>query len=274
MAWIRTFALMVFLTALFLAIGYYFGGTGGMLLGIVFAGIMNFLAYWYSDRFVLWIYQAKPLDMKKYREIDEMTERLAKKANIPKPRLYYLDTETPNAFATGRSPAKGIVAVTRGLIDKLNDDETEGVIAHEIAHIKNRDTLIQAIAATMAGAITWIGQLFFFGDKENRNIVSYLLLFIVAPLAAMLIRMAISRSREYAADKTGAMLSDPLSLASALEKISKGVKEKPMHGNEATSHMFIINPFSGGIAGLFLTHPSTESRVDRLKSMAKEMKKE
>jgi len=270
MTWLRTFALMVFLTALFLAIGYYFGGTGGMLFGLIFAGLLNFLTYWYSDKFVLWIYQAKPLDEKKYKEINEMTENLAEKANIPKPRLYYLDTDTPNAFATGRSPSKGVVAVTRGLIDKLDESEIEGVIAHEIAHIKNRDTLTQAVAATMAGAITWIGHLFFFGDRENRNIFSYLLLFIVAPLAAMLIRLAISRSREYTADRTGAMLSDPLSLASALDKISKSVKEKPMHGNEATSHMFIINPFSGGVAGLFSTHPPVNERIRRLKEMTKE----
>lgn len=269
MAWLRTFALMVFLTALFLAIGYYFGGTGGMLFGLIFAGLLNFLTYWYSDKFVLWIYQAKPLD-KRYKEIYGMTERLAEKAEIPKPRLFYLDTDTPNAFATGRSPSKGVVAVTRGLIDKLDESEIEGVIAHEIAHIKNRDTLTQAVAATMAGAITWIGHLFFFGNEENRNIFSYLLLFIVAPLAAMLIRMAISRSREYAADRTGAMLSDPLGLASALDKISRNVKEKPMHGNEATSHMFIINPFSGGVAGLFSTHPPVELRIKRLKEMAKE----
>lgn len=270
MSWLKTFTLMAFLTALFLAIGYYFGGTGGMLFGLAFAGIMNFLAYWYSDRFVLWIYKAKPLDTKKHRNIERMTERLAEKAGVPKPRLYYLDTETPNAFATGRSPSKGVVAVTKGLVEKLDDDEIEGVIAHEIAHIKNRDTLTQAMAATMAGAITWIGHLFFFGDRENRNIFSYLLLFIVAPLAAMLIQMAISRSREYAADRTGGAISNPLSLAAALGKISKAAEEKPMRGgNEATAHMFIINPFSaGGVASLFSTHPPVELRIKRLKEMA------
>ncbi|MBI4018065.1 MAG: zinc metalloprotease HtpX [Candidatus Aenigmarchaeota archaeon] len=270
MSWGKTLLLMSFLTALFLGIGYYFGGTGGMLFGLAFAGIMNFLTYWYSDRFVLWIYKAKPLDAKKHKNIEKMAERLADAAGVPKPRLYYLDIDTPNAFATGRSPAKGVVAVTKGLVEKLDDKEVEGVIAHEIAHIKNRDTLTQAMAATMAGAITYMGHLFLFGDRENRNALSYLLLFIAAPIAAMLIRMAISRSREYAADKTGAMISDPLGLASALQKIAGAAKEKPMRGNEATSHMFIINPFSaGGVAGLFSTHPPVEERIRRLKGMAR-----
>ncbi len=261
----RTFILITALTALFLGVGYFFAGTTGMLIGLVVAFITNFLAYWYSDRIVLTMYRAKPLSDAK---IKEMVSRLAAKAGLPEPKLYIADLPVPNAFATGRCPAKAAICVTRGLLDLLKKDEIEGVLAHEMSHIKHRDTLIQTMSATIAGAITWLGYLFWFGDSRNRSIFSYLLLFFLVPIAATLIRMAISRDREFRADKTGAHLSSPFSLASALEKISSIAKKNPIRGNASTSSMFIVNPFSlSGLEALFSTHPPTEERVRRLRGM-------
>ncbi len=262
----RMALLLGLLTALFLAIGYFFAGMAGMTIGLAFAFMMNFFAYFFSDSIVLRMYGAKKLEDKK---INAMIERLAKKAGIPKPKTYIVNMDVPNAFATGRSPKHSAVAVTKGLIDTLNESEIEGVLAHEISHIKNRDTLVQTIAATMAGAISWLAYAFMFGD-EDRNMFSTLLLFVLAPLAATLIQLSISRGREYMADAGGAKLSNPLDLAAALGKISAAAKEKPLRGNAATSHMFIINPFSGSsIAGLFATHPPVEERIARLKEMGK-----
>lgn len=261
---------MGLLTAILLAIGYIFGGIFGVTLGLTIAFATNFLAYWYSDRFVLWMYRAKKLGEKEHRDIHEMVERIAKKAGIPKPPLYYVDMDVPNAFATGRNKNHAAVAVTRGLLEKLDKNEIEAVLAHEIGHVKNRDTLVSTMAATLAGALTWIAYIFFYGDERNRNALSFILLFLLAPLAATLVRLAITRSRELGADRTGAMLSDPLDLASALQKISAAAKAKPLQGNSSTSHLFIVNPFSGGsIAGLFSTHPPVEQRVKLLKAMAK-----
>ncbi len=263
---IRMAVMLALLTGLFLAIGFFFAGTAGMTIGLIFAFMMNFLAYFFSDSIVLRMYGAKKLEDKK---ISAIVEKLAKKAGIPKPKTYIVNMDVPNAFATGRSPKHSAVAVTRGLLDKLNESETEGVLAHEISHIKNRDTLVQTVAATIAGAISWLAYAFMFGD-EDRNIFSTMLLFVLAPLAATLIQLSISRGREYMADAGGAKLSNPLDLASALGKISAAVKEKPSRGNAATSHLFIINPFSGSsVAGLFATHPPVEERVRRLKEMAK-----
>lgn len=266
MSGLRMAAMLGLLTALFLAIGFFFAGMTGMTIGLIFAFMMNFFAYFFSDKIVLRMYGAKKLEDKK---INAMVERLAKKAGIPKPKTYIVGMDVPNAFATGRSPKHAAVAVTKGLMDKLNESEIEGVLAHELSHIKNRDTLVQTIAATIAGAISWLAYAFMFGD-EDRNIFATMLLFILAPLAASLIQMSISRSREYMADDGGAKISSPLDLASALGKISAAAKERPMRGNNATSHLFIVNPFSaGGVVNLFSTHPPIEKRIARLKEMGK-----
>ncbi len=264
---IRSALLLGLLTAIFLAVGYAFAGIAGATIGLVIALVMNFVSYWYSDKIVLWMYRAKKLDDKK---INNIIKKLAEKSAIPVPATYIVETDAPNAFATGRSPKHSAVAVTRGLIERLDDDEIEGVLAHELSHIKNRDTLVSTIAATLAGALTWLAYLFYFGDERERNGLSFILLFILAPLAASLIRLAISRNREYLADQTGAMLSDPMSLASALEKISSYSHGKKMRGNKATAHMFIVNPFSGAsMMELFSTHPPTEKRTAVLRAMAK-----
>ena len=268
MSFIRLALMLGLLTALFLAIGFFFAGVAGMTIGLVIALLMNFMAYWFSDSFVLRLYRAKPYENKKLRN---MIDKLAKKHGIPKPKLYFVDTDVPNAFATGRSPKRSAVAVTRGLMDKLTDDEVEAVLAHELSHVKHRDTLVSTMAATIGGALTWLAYLFWFSsDDKGKNIVSYLLLFILAPLAAMLIRLSITRSREYLADQGGAKISDPMKLASALEKISASVKQNPARGNAAAAHLFIVNPFTASnIASLFSTHPKTEERVKRLREMVK-----
>jgi heat shock protein HtpX len=199
-----------------------------------------------------------------------MLERIAAKASIPKPPLYFVDIPVPNAFATGRNASHAAVAVTSGLVDKLSDKEIEAVLAHEIGHVKNKDTLIATMAATIAGAISWLAYAFYFGNEKNRNALSFVLLFFLAPLAATLVRLAISRSRELSADRTGAMLSNPSDLISALKKISAHAAAHPLQGNSATSHLFIVNPFSGAsLVSLFSTHPSLETRVARLKEMSK-----
>ncbi len=274
MSMLRLVVLLGVMTALFLAIGYFFAGTGGMLIGLVIAFATNFLSYWYSDKFVLMLYNAKRISGSDYPELHSSVARICKKAGLTVPPLYMIDTPLPNAFATGRNPKNAAVAVTKGLLNRLGKSEIEAVLAHEIGHVKNRDILVSTMAATLAGALTWVSHMFLFGgDERNRNAFSYVLIFILAPLAAALIQLAITRSREFGADKTGAVLSDPLDLASTLEKISGYAKHSSLRGNEATAHLFIVNPFTaGGIAGLFSTHPPTESRIERLRIMAKEMK--
>ncbi|MBI5061494.1 MAG: zinc metalloprotease HtpX [Candidatus Aenigmarchaeota archaeon] len=265
MSSLKAVFLLAILTAIFLGIGYFFGGILGMTIGLVIAFSMNFLMFWFSDKIVLAMYRAKKYDNRKIRA---MVEKLSKKADIPVPELYIVDMDVPNAFATGRGPGHSVVAVTRSLADKLDDDEIEGVLAHEINHIKHRDTLVSTMAATIGGAITWIAYLFWFGSDENKNIVSYILLFVLAPIAALLVRLAISRNREYFADRGGAEISTPSGLASALRKISAAAKEKPVGGNHATSHMFIVNPFSGkALIRLFSTHPPIDERIRRLEEM-------
>lgn len=267
MALLRLVFLLGILTAIFLAVGYYFAGIGGMLAGLVLAFVMNFVSYWFSDSIVLRMYRAKKINYTDYPKLRAFPD-LARKANIPVPKLYVVSTNIPNAFATGRSPKKSAVAVTSGLLDSLKKDEVEGVLSHELGHIKNRDTLIQTMAATLAGALTWLAYLFFFGDSRNRNAFSLILLFVLVPLAATLIRMAISRSREYHADRFGASISNPLSLANALEKIAGFVKHSRIEGNNSTSHLFIVNPFTAGdLVNLFSTHPPTEQRIARLRGM-------
>ncbi len=263
---LRTTFLFGVLTAIFLAIGLFFGGTGGMLVALIFSILINFFTYWFSDKIVLMMYRAKPLKSKDTPDLDAILQELSAKAKIPKPSLYIVQMDAPNAFATGRSPKHAAVAVTKGLLSSLSSDEIRSVLAHEISHIKHRDTLLNTMAASIAGALTWLGYLFFFGDERNRNLFSYAILFIAAPLAATLVRMAISRNREFFADHEGAEISDPLDLASALEKISS--HSKPINSNPSTSHMFIVNPFSASVlTKLFSTHPPLNERVARLRGM-------
>ncbi|MBI4162444.1 MAG: zinc metalloprotease HtpX [Candidatus Aenigmarchaeota archaeon] len=267
MAILRTALLLGTLTAIFLLVGYIFAGIAGATIALVLALLLNFVSYWYSDSFVLKLYKAKKYENKK---IQAIIEKIAKKAEIPVPPLYIVDMKVPNAFATGRSPKHSAVAVTKGLMDTLTDEEIEGVLAHEMSHIKNRDTLVSTMAATIAGAISWLAYAFYFSNNEEKSPLSFVFLFILAPFAAMLIQLAVSRSREYGADKTGAMMADPLKLADALEKISASAKSMPIAGNSSTAHLFIINPFrAGALTGLFSTHPSTESRVKILRAMKK-----
>jgi heat shock protein HtpX len=272
---------MGLLTGLFLMIGNAIGGTGGMVIAFMFAIAMNMGAWWFSDSMALRMSGAKEADEADYPDLHRMTEELSARADIPKPRVYVIETDMPNAFATGRSPQKGAVAFTTGIMAMLNRDELAGVLAHELAHIKNRDTLISSIAATMGGAITMLadmamwGMIFggFSGDDEDDGLGSMaggLVMMIVAPIAAMLIQMAISRAREFTADATGAQIAqDPMALASALEKIEAYARggHTQTQLNPATSHMYIIPPMRGGLARLFSTHPDTAERIARLQAM-------
>jgi len=274
MAILRTAALLGLLTAILLAIGFLFAGTGGMTIALIFALMINFLTYWFSDKIVLSMYRAKPTND---RKLNSIVEKVAKEAGIPKPKVYIVPNNSPNAFATGRSPDHSSIAVTQGLLDRLDDDEIEGVLSHELSHIKNRDTLVSTLAATIAGSISYVAQIGLLGlssrDREGGNIL-LLPLVILAPLAAMLVQLAISRGREFFADYTGAMISKkPLALASALEKISSYVDRNPMKGSSATSHLWIVNPFKGSsFASLFSTHPNVESRIQKLKELARTLK--
>lgn len=268
MAFFRTTLLLGLLTGILLVSGFLIAGVGGMTIALIFAFLINFFAYWYSDKIVLTMYHAKPLKDKK---LNSIVEELSKEAGIPKPKVYVVETEIPNAFATGRDPKHSAVAVTTGLINYLEDEEIKGVIAHEIAHIKNRDVLVSTLAAVIAGAIAYLAQIAWwsmFSNRERGNAILLPLIFL-APIAATLVRLAISRGREYHADYTGAVISkNPLGLASALEKISSFTKSHPIRGNVATSHMWIVNPFKADtIANLFSTHPKTEERIRRLKEM-------
>jgi len=277
----RTFLLMAALTALFLWAGHAFGGQGGLMLALGLAAIMNFGTYWFSDRIVLRMHGAREVPEHAAPGLHQMVRRLAVRANMPVPKLYIIDEESPNAFATGRDPAHAAVAVTRGLLRVLDREEVEGVLAHEIAHVRNRDTLVMAIAATLAGALSTLANMAMWagmlggnrseGDGENEpGPFAGLLGVLVAPFAAMLIQMAISRSREFIADEYGARLSgNPAALATALKKIEAVSHRVPMEtGSPATAHMFILNPSSGsGLIQLFSTHPSTEARVARLMEM-------
>ena len=271
---IKTVALLSLLTGLFLGVGYYLGGSAGATTALVLSLVMNFFAYWYSDKIVLRMYNAKEISKAQNPSIHKIVEEISEKSGIPKPKIYLVDQKAPNAFATGRNPKNGALAVTSGLMDILDDDEVKGVLAHEIAHIKNRDTLISTLAATFAGALAFIAQTAYYGalfggrDKE-RNPVGLIFMVIFVPLAATIVRLAISRSREFAADRTGAItIEETKGLESALVKISDASKHIRLEGNVATSHMFIINPFSGDfLIGLLSTHPSTEARIKSLKSL-------
>jgi heat shock protein HtpX len=278
---LKTTVLLAALTVLIVLFGRMFGGNQGMVIAFIFAMIMNFGSYWFSDKIVLAMYRAKELTPNEAPKIHQLVAELAQRGGIPKPRIYLIPSETPNAFATGRNPEHAVVAVTQGIVRLLNDDELKGVLAHELGHVRNRDILIGSIAATLAGVVMMLasiarwGAIFGFGggndDEGGGNILVLIVMSIVAPLAAVLIQMAISRSREYLADETGARLAEnPRSLASALEKLAQASKRIPMQeAKPATAHMFIVNPLSGGgFASWFSTHPPVEERVRRLRAMA------
>ncbi len=276
----RTVILLSLLTVLFLWIGEALGGRSGLIMAIVFAGAFNFLSYWYSDKIVLSLYRAKELSPEEAPEIHRIVEELAASAGIPKPKVYIVPQQAPNAFATGRSPSHAAVAMTEGILQALDLRELRGVLSHELSHIKNRDTLVQTIAATLGAAITFLARMayfsrfFGFGGDDDANPLELLVLLILAPIAALLIQMAISRSREYLADETGAKISrDPMALASALEKLHYFSQRIPMRGTPATSHLFIVAPrFSASsLANLFATHPPVEKRIERLRRLAGEI---
>lgn len=274
---LRTAALMALLIVLFVLIGEAIGGEQGMIIAFFFAVAMNFFSYWFSDKIVLMMYGAREVTREEAPELYDMVDRLRQRAGLPMPRLYVIPSEQPNAFATGRSPNHSAVAVTQGIVRLLNREELEGVIAHELAHIKHRDILISSIAATLAAAITMLARFaFFFGpahDRDRGNALAGLLMLILAPLAAMLIQMAISRAREFAADRGGALIcGKPRALARALEKLEAGVAHIPMEANPATAHMFIVNPLTGErMDNLFSTHPNTENRIRALEKLARDM---
>lgn len=269
----RLTSLFAVLIALFGILGYLFYGFSGMIMGLVFASAMNIVTYFYSDKMVVKMYRATPLERSQAPEIHDRVKRLAQDANIPTPSLYLMNSDTPNAFATGRNPERGVVCVTAGLLNHLSTEEVEGVLAHEIAHIKNRDTLIQAVAGTVGGAISVLAQMLWFStlSGENRNPALAFGGMLLAPIAASMVKMAISRSREYTADSTAATLTHPHYLAGALRSIESSVSRRPMqHGPRGTSHMFIINPFRGdALSKLFSTHPPTEERIRRLEQYAR-----
>ncbi len=277
MNYVRTAMLLAFMTALFMGVGYLIGGEGGMLIALVVAAGMNVFSYWNSDKMVLRMHNARQVDERSAPEFYSMVRTLAERANLPMPAVYIIDEAQPNAFATGRNPQNAAVAATTGLLRSLSHEEVAGVMAHELAHVQNRDTLIMTITATFAGAIAMLANFaFFFRGNNNNNplgIVGVLLAMIVAPLAAMLVQMAISRTREYAADRRGAEIcGNPLWLSSALAKIAGAagrIRNARAEANPATAHMFIINPLSGErMDNLFSTHPDTGNRIAALEKLA------
>lgn len=277
----KTALLMALMTALLMLIGDFFGGLRGMTVMLGVSVVMNFIAYWNSDKMVLAHYNAQQVDGRTAPELYGIVEKLAKKAGLPMPKVYIIDSPVPNAFATGRDPEHAAVAVNSSLVDLLDKEEIEGVLAHELSHVKHRDILVSTIAATMAGAITTIAQwgMFFGGgrdeDGESRNPIATILVMLLAPLAAMLIQMGVSRSREYMADKSGGEIcGNPDALADALLKLEAFARRRVMpQATEATAHMFIVNPFSASnMQKMFSTHPSTEERVALLRAQAQEMR--
>jgi heat shock protein HtpX len=276
---LKTGLLLGVLTALFVLGGRAIAGEQGMIIGFVMAALMNFVSYWFSDKIVLAMYRAQPVDEAQAPGLHAIVRRLATRAQIPMPRVYVIPTDTPNAFATGRNPQHAAVAVTEGIMRILDDDELEGVLAHELSHVTNRDVLISTIAATLAGAITYLAHMAqwaaIFGgrsqdDEEGGTNPLVMMLFaILAPFAAMLVQFAVSRSREFQADASGARLAGrSYGLAKALEKIEVASRLEPLPANPATAHLFIVNPLSGqSFARLFSTHPPTEERIARLRAM-------
>jgi heat shock protein HtpX len=273
---LRTGLLMAALTALFLVIGFLIGGEAGMALAFLFAAGTNLFAYWNSDKVLLSMYGAKPVDAAAAPELVHLVEQLARQADLPMPKVFIVDNAQPNAFATGRDPEHAAVCVTSGLLKCVGREELAGVLAHELSHVKHRDTLVMTITATIAGAVSALANfaLFFGGDRRNPlGLIGLLLMTVLAPIAAMIIQMAISRTREFEADREGAEISGrPLWLASALRKIERtaeAVPNRQAEAHPATAHMFIVNPLhGGGLSGLFSSHPSTEERIARLTAMA------
>jgi heat shock protein HtpX len=276
---IKTTLLLGLLTGLIMGFGSYLGGSQGLVIAFVFAGLMNFGAFWFSDTIVLKMYHARPVDAAEAPDLYRIVHGLVSRAQMPMPRLYLLPQEAPNAFATGRSPQHAAVAVTEGLLRLMSAQEVEGVLAHELGHVKNRDTLISTVAATLAGVVMMLANMLrwaaIFGgvqrdEDDGGGIAGLLVMTIVAPIAAMLIQFAISRSREFQADATGAELSgNPLGLASALEKLAFASERIPMAAQPQTAHLFIVNPLGGSsLARMFSTHPPIEERVRRLRAMA------
>jgi heat shock protein HtpX len=273
--------LMALLTVLLVSLGGAIGGSGGMAIAFLMAAGMNFFSYWFSDKMVLSMYGAREITESEDPRFYGIVQRLAQRAGLPMPKVYLMDTDTPNAFATGRNPQHAAVAATTGILRILTEDELAGVMAHELAHVKNRDILISSIAATFAGAITYMANMAQFAaifgvgrssdDDEGGGIIGMILMAILAPIAAMLVQMAISRSREYGADAGGASISgSPLSLANALQKLEMGNQQLPMNANAATAHMFIVSPLTGGgMMTLFSTHPPMAERVARLQEMSR-----
>ncbi len=277
---IKTVLLLGLLTGFFIFLGGVLGGKSGLIIALGFAALMNFGAYWFSDKIVLSRYHAQPITREDAPELYDIVEELSRNAGLPMPKVYVIPEDSPNAFATGRNPKHAAVAVTTGLLKLLDMREIKGVLSHELSHVKHRDTLISAVAATIAGAIMVLvriaqfSALFGFGgdDDDGGGIIGLLFFIIVGPIAALIIQMAISRSREYYADEEGAKISsDPLALATALSKLDAYSKRIPMaSATETTSHMFIVNPFSGkSLSRLFSTHPPIEERIKRLQEMAR-----
>jgi heat shock protein HtpX len=278
----KTFLLMLVLTALFILVGTALGGRTGAVYAFVFAALMNFITYWFSDKIVLRMYRAQEVSQSEAPELYGIVAELTSKASLPMPKVYVIENDTPNAFATGRNPQHAAVAVTSGILRILSRDELMGVIGHELSHVQHRDILISTIAATMAGAISMLATMARWGamfggfrssDEEGGrggNILVVLFVSIFASIAAMLIQMAISRSREYMADDGGAHLSHPSYLAKALGKLDMAAHKIPMQANPSTAHMFIVNPLTGkGVLSLFSTHPPIEERIARLEEMAR-----
>ncbi|MBI1921353.1 MAG: zinc metalloprotease HtpX [Geobacter sp.] len=275
---LRTTFLLALMTVLLVLAGQAIGGRSGMTFALIMAGVMNFVSYWFSDKIVLAMYGAKEVTEAEAPEFHGMVRQLAVQAGLPMPKVYIIDSPTPNAFATGRNPDHAAVAATSGIMRILTREELMGVMAHELTHVKNRDILVSSVAATIAGAITYLAHMAqwaaMFGAGRDRDEegggLGMLFMAILAPIAAMLVQMAISRSREYGADKGGAEIcGNPLHLANALRKLQTANQQIPMHANAATAHMFIVNPLTGGgLLSLFSTHPPMEERVRRLEEMA------
>jgi heat shock protein HtpX len=281
----KTAFLLTALTLLLMFLGRSFGGQQGMMFALVFAGVMNFVAYFFSDKIALTTYRARPVTREQLPRVYQVVERLTQKAGLPMPKIYVIPTESPNAFATGRNPRHASVAVTQGILNLLNDEELEGVLAHELGHVNNRDILISSIAATLAGAITYLGHMgrfaMIFGgmgsdrDERRGGGLGALIMLILAPIAAMLIQLAVSRSREYHADETGAALTgNPYALASALAKLDAYSKRLPMAASPCTAHLFIVQPLLGvDVGSLFSTHPPIAKRIERLTGRPAEFQK-
>jgi heat shock protein HtpX len=276
---LKTTLLLGLLTGFLLFVGQYFGGQNGMILALVFAGVMNFVSYFFSDKIALAMYRAQPVSRDDLPRVYQIVERLTQRVGIPMPKIYVIPNDSPNAFATGRNPSHASVAVTQGILNLLTDEEMEGVLAHELSHVRNRDILISSIAATIAGAITlaarmamWGAMFGGYGGRDERNRgggIGGLFMIILAPIAAMLIQLAVSRSREYAADDTGAHLTgNPYALASALRKLDEYSRRVPLLASPSTAHLFIVQPFLGtsglNLANLFSTHPPIAKRIERL----------